>query len=68
MKRERKTNPTTYDFYSNQRNIISTNLTFLFIGRREQATTTTTTITLFKEGSAITYYSFLTYGPQKINR
>ena len=22
------------------------------------------TITLFKEGSAITYYSFLTYGPQ----
>ena len=31
MKRERKRNPTTYDFYSNQRNIISTNLTFLFI-------------------------------------
>ena len=26
------------------------------------------TITLFKEGSAITYYSFLTYGPQKINK
>ena len=26
--------------------------------------TTTTTITLFKERSAITYYSFLTYGPQ----
>ena len=23
------------------------------------------TITLFKEGSAITFYSFLTYGPQK---
>ena len=31
-------------------------------------TTTTTTITLFKEESAITYYSFLTYGPQKINK
>ena len=26
------------------------------------------TITLFKEGSAITYNSFLTYGPQKINK
>ena len=26
------------------------------------------TITLFKEGNAITYYSFLTYGPQKINK
>ena len=25
------------------------------------------TITLFKEGSAITYYSFLTYGPQKVS-
>ena len=33
-------------------------------GCLSQATTTTTTITLFKEGSAITYYSFLTYGPQ----
>ena len=33
MKRERKRNPTTYDLiYSNQRNLISTNLTFLFIG------------------------------------
>ena len=37
MKRERKRNPTTYDFYSNERNIISTNLTFLFIGHREKA-------------------------------
>ena len=26
------------------------------------------TITLFKEGSAITYYSFLTYGPQTKNK
>ena len=36
MKRERKRNPTTYDFYSNQRNLIFTNLTFLFIGHWEQ--------------------------------
>ena len=27
----------TYDFYSNQRNLISINLTFLFIGHWEQA-------------------------------
>ena len=26
------------------------------------------TINLFKEGSAINYYSFLTHGPQKINK
>ena len=37
VKRERKRNQTNYDFYSNQRNIISSNLTFLFIGHWEQA-------------------------------
>ena len=36
IKLERKRNSTTYGFYSSQRNLISTNLTFLFIGHREQ--------------------------------
>ena len=35
---------------------------------RASITTQYNTITLFKEGSAITYNSFLTYGPQKINK
>ena len=37
IKRERKRNPTTYGFYSSQRNLISTDLTFLFISHWEQA-------------------------------
>ena len=37
IKRERKRNPTTYGFYLSQRNLLSTNLTFLFIGHLEQA-------------------------------
>ena len=36
-----------------------------FSGRSPLSTVQYNTITLFKEGSAITYYSFLTYGPKK---
>ena len=41
--------------------LISSKVWFLFIALTVQYNT----ITLFKEGSAITCYSFLTYGPQK---
>ena len=47
---------------------ISTPLTFCAFSKSSLLASSIqcNTITLFKEGSAITYYSFLTYGPQNL--